>query len=393
LPSAPNALPSNDGAAGESKALGGGDDEPLQGAPKAAFDSAIQSWKAADLNAARARLAEAAKMAPGSASVYYALGSVEERLGNRPAAHEAYKTALRLRPGHERSACAYAGSLFASKARKDATDVIEAARRAKPQSPRLLACAAELKSLQDDHASAQQLGQEALRIDPTCTEAMVGLARDHLRARRLDLARYALAAIVDGFGDSAPPRDKGNAEAHMLRGILFRDTGARAAALAEFDKSVAARSDLVEALVNLGAMRLEAGNATGALEPLERAVKMGPVDAYAHLHLGDAYRLLQRYGEAVIEFSRALELEPTLLAAHYDLGLMYLTASSMAGVSSDEQIRRAIQSLETYRSMRGERAAVGVNDEIDDLLARAKAKQAELRNGVAQKRSDSPASK
>jgi tetratricopeptide (TPR) repeat protein len=130
-------------------------------------------------------------------------------------------------------------------------------------------------------------------------------------------------------------------------------------------------------------MRLEAGNANDALAPLESATKFAPNNALAHLNLGDCYRLLQRYPDAKTEFDKALALDSSLAAAHYDIGLMYLTAQSIPGTSADQQVSTAIKELETYKTMRGPKPPLGVNDEIDDLLNRAKAKQAELKNQVA----------
>jgi tetratricopeptide (TPR) repeat protein len=130
-------------------------------------------------------------------------------------------------------------------------------------------------------------------------------------------------------------------------------------------------------------MRLEAGNATDAVGPLEQATKFAPNSALAHLNLGDGYRLLQRYADAKTEFDKALSLDSSLAAAHYDIGLMYLTAQSIPNTNADSQVSTAIKELETYKTMRGAKAPPGVNDEIDDLLNRAKAKQAELKNTVA----------
>ncbi len=62
------------------------------------------------------------------------------------------------------------------------------------------------------------------------------------------------------------------------------------------------RPDLVEALVNLGSMRLEAGNATEALPCSRARSRFAPNNALAHLNLGDCYRLLGRYADAKKEF-------------------------------------------------------------------------------------------
>lgn len=279
--------------------------------------------------------------------------------------------------------CAYALSLSASGKATDADAFLSERRGRKQTSPRLATCNAELKSLTGDHAGAQQLAQDALRMDPDFKEAMVTIARDHYRARKLDLAKYALQAILEGFGEASPARDKDNAEASLIRGLIFREGGARAVALADFEAAAKRRPDLVEALLNLGSMRLEAGNAAGAKDVLESATRFAPTSAIAHLNLGDCYRLLGRYVEAKREFEQALARDSSLAAARYDMGLMFLTAPTIPGYSPDGQVASAIKELETYRTMRGPKPPPGVQDDIDDLIARAKAKQAELKQTPA----------
>jgi tetratricopeptide (TPR) repeat protein len=355
----------------------------LSGSAKSAYESGWQAWLKGDLATAKKQFQEAASLAPKSPSPPYSLGVVEEHLGNLSGAQQAYRSAFSNDPDHELSMCAYALSLANNKSPGEADTFLSDKRAKKDKSPRLTACAAEVKSIQNDHATAQQLGQDALRMDPNFKDAMVTLARDHYRARKMDLAKYALQAVLEGFGEATPARDKDNAEAHLLRGLIMRESGSRIVALKDFEDATRRRPDLVEALVNLGSMRLEAGNAQEALAPLESATKFAPNNALAHLNLGDNYRLLQRYPEAKAEFDKALSLDSSLAAAHYDLGLMYLTAQSIPGTSADQQVSTAIKELETYKTMRGAKAPPGVNDEIDDLLNRAKAKQAELKNTVA----------
>ncbi|MBX3202920.1 MAG: tetratricopeptide repeat protein [Labilithrix sp.] len=203
------------------------------------------------------------------------------------------------------------------------------------------------------------------------------------RARKLDLAKYAQA--IRGLRRREPgARQADNAEARrLLRGLIYREGGARAVALTDFEAAVKRRPDLVEALINLGSMRLEAGNATEALPVLESATRFAPNNAIAHLNLGDCYRLLGRYVDAKKHFDLALSRDSSLAAAHYDLGLMYLTAPTIPGNTADSQVATAIKELETYRTMRGPKAPPGVQDDIDDLIARAKAKQAELKQTPA----------
>jgi len=356
----------------------------LEGSAKTTYEAGWQAWLRGDLPTAKSKFIDAQSAAPKSPAPSYSLGVVLEHLGDVSGAQQAYRAAFSNDPTHELSMCAYALSLANNKSPGEADTFLTDKRGKNDKSPRLAQCGAEVKSIQGDHAGAQTLGQDALRMDPNFKDAMVTLARDHYRARKMDLAKYALQAVLEGFGDATPARDKDNAEAHLLRGLIMRESGSRIVALKDFEAATTRRPDLVEALVNLGSMRLEAGNATDAVGPLEQATKFAPNSALAHLNLGDAYRLLQRYADAKTEFDKALSLDSSLAAVHYDIGLMYLTAQSIPNTNADSQVSTAIKELETYKTMRGAKPPPGVNDEIDDLLNRAKAKQAELKNQVAQ---------
>jgi tetratricopeptide (TPR) repeat protein len=355
----------------------------LTGTARSRYEEGWKAWLNGDLQTAKKKFQEAQEADSKSPTPPYSLGVVLERLGDTSGAQQSYRSAFSANPDHEISVCAYALSLANAGHAGEADTFLTEKRNKKPSSPRLTACSGELKSIANDHATAQQLAQDALRMDPDFKEAMVTIARDHYRARKLDLAKYALQAILEGFGEASPARDKNNAEAHLIRGLIYREGGARAVALSDFEAAVKRRPDLVEALVNLGSMRLEAGNATEAMPVLESATRFAPYNAIAHLNLGDCYRLLGRYADAKKEFDIALSRDSSLAAAHYDLGLMYLTAPTIPGNTADGQVATAIKELETYRTMRGPKPPPGVQDDIDDLIARAKAKQAELKQTPA----------
>jgi hypothetical protein len=90
-----------------------------------------------------------------------------------------------------------------------------------------------------------------------------------------------------------------------------------------------------------------------------------------------------RIPEAKQEFDQALSLDSTLATVHYNLGLLYLFAPSVPGTNAQDQTSSAIKEFETYKTMRGPKAAPGATDDVDDLLNRAKAKQAEQKNAAA----------
>jgi tetratricopeptide (TPR) repeat protein len=245
-----------------------------------------------------------------------------------------------------------------------------------PNSAAALAALAEVKSVQKDSPSAQRLAQQALKHDPDYRPAMVVLARDHYRTRRLDLALYTLTAILDGYGAENPPRDKNNGEARLLRGLIYREQGQRKPAIEEFRRAVQLRPDLVEARINLAAYLLEAGNAQEAVPLLEGALPYEPGNVLVHLNLGDGYRIQGRPADAITQLSWVVQAAPDLAQAHYDLGLVFLF-SKLSDRTELQAVDMAIKEFELYLRMRP-RTPSGLGDDAEDLLARAKTKKSVL---------------
>jgi tetratricopeptide (TPR) repeat protein len=354
--------------------------EELTGAAKDAYDRGFQAWVTGDLAGAKAAFNDAIGKAPKAAGPRYSLGSVLERLGDSQGALDAYRAAYTANGKYEAAIGAYALLLARTGHGPDAERVLGDKRAQSPDSVRLLTYLAEVKSLEGDSPGAQGLAQQALAKQPDFKDAMIVIARDYYRAHRWDLAKYALQAILDGADDgSIPPRDKDNPEALLMRGLIERDMGQRKEAIADFEKAISKRPDLFEAYISLGEMKLEAGNATEAQAPLEKAVRYAPNVAVGHLDLGDCYRLLGRPGDAKSELDKALTMDSTLAGVHYDLGLLYLFSPSVPGASgADDQLARAIQELNTFKSMHGAKTVKGPGDDVDELLSTAKRKQGEL---------------
>ncbi len=354
----------------------------LSGDAKSSYDAGWQAWLKGDLPTAKAQFIAAGQKDSKSAAPHYSLGIVYDHLGDTASAQQEYRTAFTLQPDYEFAMGAYALSLANSGHTGEADTFLTDKKGKFPNSARIETYLAEVKSIAGDHGSSQQLAQDALRLDPDFKDAMVAIARDHYRAHKMELAKYALQSILDGRGDTTPPRDKDNAEAHLIRGLIERDMpGLRSFAVKDFEAARAKRPDMAEALIQLGSMKVEAGNGQEAQPLLESAVKFAPQSALAHLNLGDCYRLLARVGDAKKEFDQALALDSTLAVAHYDMGLMYLYSQSIPGMSATDQIAAAIKELQTYKTMRGPKPGPGVQDDIDDLIARAQAKQNELKQG------------
>jgi tetratricopeptide (TPR) repeat protein len=352
----------------------------LTGDAKTAYNQGFRAWMQGDLPGAASAFEDASRKAPSAGGPRYSLGCVLERLGNTEGALDAYRSAYGANAKYEVAMGAYALLLAQTGHGPDAEQFLADKLAQTPDSLALMTFRAEVKSIEGDSPGCQQIAQQALTKQPDYKDAMIVIARDYYRNRRWDLARYALQAILEGADDgSIPPRDKGNAEALLLRGLIEREMGQRKQALVDFDQAIQKRPDLFEAYVNLGEMKLEAGNASEAQVPLEKAVRYAPNVPVAHLDLGDCYRLLGRPGDAKSELYRAISMDSTLAGVHYDLGLLYLFSPNVPGAKGqDDQLTKAIEELETYRSMRGAKAPKGQGDDVDELLSTAKRKQSEL---------------
>lgn len=360
-----------------------GPSQTVTGDAKGDYDKGFAAWQNGDLQQAKEYFSKASKADPKNPSPHYALACVLEHLGDNAGAQGEYRAAFNAKPDHLASICGYAYNV-ASAGHVSEADQFLTDKVAKDQNNAgLKTCLAEVKSRAKDSAGAQQLAQDALRIDPDYKPAMVVIARDHQRAGRADLARYALTAILDGFGLAAPARDKDNPEAHLIRGIMRRDAGQRIAAMEDFQVARAKRPDLVEATIQIGAMKLEAGNAVEAQPLLESAVKFAPKNALAHQNLGDCYRLVGRVSDAKKELDTAMSLDSSMPATHYSLGLLYLFAPSYPGMSDSDKLGAAIKELNTYKQMRGPKPPPGVQDDVDDLIAGAQQRQTELAQSKA----------
>jgi len=343
-----------------------------------AMQQGTGAYVTGDLEAARGFYRQATQSDPTSAHAFHALGVVEERL--RDINSEAsYQRAISLAPKFEPAIIAYSLLLIRRNKLAEAERMLTEKRSALGRSAPITATLAEVKSLQKDTGSAQRLAQEALKINPDYRPAMVIIARDHYRNRRLDLALYALTAILDGFGEENPARDKDNPEAFLLRGLILREQGHRAVAMDQFRKVVQRRPDFVEARAQLATMLLEAGNAQEALMLLEGAVKYDQFSTPIHLGLGDTYRLLGRYADAKREFEWVLAREPSLPQVHYNLGLLYLFAPNIPGMTAKQQVAEAIRELKRFQEVRRK----SDRDDSEELLQRAKLKEGELAAAAA----------
>lgn len=347
------------------------DDRPkMNASAKTAYQKGMAFWQNSDLAAAKQAFLEATQADRQAYQAFYSLGVMQELLGDG-AALESYRTAFTIVPSYEPAIVAYGLNLGRKGQLSEADDFLSEKKDRMPKSAAVLAALAEVKSLKRDTGTAQQYAQEALKLNPKYEPAMIVLARDHHRNRRLDLALYALKAVLDGENENNPARNKNNAEGHLLRAIIYKEQQRRALAMDEFKRSVELRPDFVDARVQLATYLLESGNPDEALPQLDAALKYQSENVKARLNRADAYRLLGKVPEAKAEFEWVAKKDGTMPQTYYGLGLLYLNSQTVPGMDEKARLAAAISSLEKYQQLRSKTAS----DDSDQLLQRAKAKQ------------------
>jgi tetratricopeptide (TPR) repeat protein len=361
----------------------------MNAAAKQSYDAGRAAFSRGDLNGALAQYSEATRADPKAYAAHWAMGVVLERLDRASEARSAYERALSIVSDYELAIAAQTELLMRSVSLQAAEGFLQNLKTRHPESAAVLAALSEVRSRQGDSGEAQRLAQDALKSDPDYRPAMLALARDHYRHRRLDLALYTLAAILDGYGPENPPRDRDNGAAVMLRAMIYKDQGRRALAMAEFQRVVELRPDLVAARVQVAKYMLEAGNADGAVQLLEGALAYAPQDIYVHLALGDAYRLQGRPGPAIEHLEWVLAADGSIAAAEYNLGLLYLLSAEVPGRSKLEAADKAIHHLSRYEEMSGSGQG-GAGGDVGALLQRARNKRAIVEALAEEPRVESP---
>jgi Tfp pilus assembly protein PilF len=368
-----------------------------------AYEQGFAQYLRGDLAGAQQSFQSALSIDSKGYVAHYAIGLVFEHLGKNADALDHYREAYKLNANYEAAVTAYGYLLYRMGSTTESESFLTEQNTKAPKAFGIMTALAEIKSLKGDSSTAQSLAQNALTLEGKYEPAMVLIARDHFRAGRTGLAQYVLAAILDGQqteeerskGEPAkknPPRAPGNAEAQILRAIIFQRAGDRTNAGVWFEKAAKSRPDLVEAHFQLGLLRIESNDAEGARVPLETAVRFAPANAEARLALGEAYRLqaLSTF-DGKLGWERAKAEYNWVLAApkasalvkalaQYDLGLLYFLVPGVDNLQDVPRLDKAIDYFRQYQASKGTSQGASWPNDADDLLAQA---QTSRRNAEA----------
>jgi len=169
---------------------------------------------------------------------------------------------------------------------------------------------------EQDNESAIRLFKRSLELDPNYALALAGLGD-------------ALAQSVGKFGyevtylDSAEAASRRGlavdpecAEAHKALGLTLWYRGRIRASLQEYQQSVRINPNYDPAVGNIGWVYIFLGKPEEALPWMRKNVSLTPTLAISWTGLGDAYRQLEEYSDALHSYHRAFELQPGFHGAY-----------------------------------------------------------------------------
>lgn len=140
----------------------------------------------------------------------------------------------------------------------------------------------------------------------------------------------------------APAVPRPSATSLFERALALEEDEDLAAARAAYEAVLDVDPGNAAALVNLGRLRHEAGDARGAVALYRRALDVDPANGTAAFDLGVALEDLGRPQDAVAAYEHALDIEPEAADAHYNLARLHERAGRRT---------EAFQHLKAYRQL------------------------------------------
>jgi tetratricopeptide (TPR) repeat protein len=260
----------------------------------------IKAFDSGNYAEARKSFESATRKTPSDYQAFYNLGMTCERLGDKPAAEVAYKSALGIRPDFE-AAAAELCALYVDEARTDeAVTVARAALVKHPESGALHENIGVALAIRNDQENATHEFEEAVKSQPS--EAMFHLTfahwlntwHSHGAAPHLDAARVL---AKDNYGMIASI------------GHEYRMAGEFDQCTQTFDRAILMK-DGGEVRTERALCRLGLKDDKGTLDDLRAAAAAEPGYAPGHYYLGGRLALAKRFKEAAVEYAKYLELAP-----------------------------------------------------------------------------------
>lgn len=352
-----------------------------QPAAESQRQSALELEQQGNLSAAEAAWRSILARLPNDAEAYAHLGLLEARQDHYNEAIPYYRKALSINPNMPALRLDLGLSLFKSGDLHGAIQAFVPALKAEPASSPESARLATLIGLAHyglgEYAAAVPYLKRAAAADPANLPLRMTLAQSCMSAKQyqcvLDTYREILvinpnSAEADVLAGEAYDEMKNEAGAleqfqaavkadpklpnvHFGYGYLLWKAQKLDAAAEQFRAELANNPDSALALTYLADSQIKLDRPQQAQEYLERAARIDPSIALAHLDLGIVYGNQGKKDEALRELKIAEKLEPRESTIHWQLGRLYQSMGQKAEAKAEFEKTRNLQNA-TQQSLR-----------------------------------------
>jgi adenylate cyclase len=192
----------------------------------------------------------------------------------------------------------------------------------------------------EGNALARRMFEDAIRSDPNWAQPYVLLGWTYLMESLSGWSSSPESAFDEAInlGRKSLALDDSLPGPHGLMSQVYLYQRQHDKAIAEAQKAVALGPSLAFAFIWLGSALMYAGRSYEAINFLQKAIHLNPFPpAYWLRELGEAYRMTNRYEEAIAEFKRAVQAD-----AHYLNSLVSLACTySLMGRAKDAKAAAA----------------------------------------------------
>jgi adenylate cyclase len=162
----------------------------------------------------------------------------------------------------------------------------------------------------ETYAEAEELFERALSLNPSASEAQIGLSRVLVSGVLDDLSTNVSADVerADALITRALARSPDNVWAHHVKGQVRRAQYRHEEAIPEYETVIALDRNFADAYAYLGWCKLVTGALDDVMSLEQRAIRLSPRDpviASWYFDLGALHLLQSRVDDAIIWFERA----------------------------------------------------------------------------------------
>jgi Flp pilus assembly protein TadD len=260
----------------------------------------IHAFDAGNYAEARKSFEAAVKKNPNDSQAFYSLGLTCEKLGDKPAAEAAYKSALSIRPNFDTAAVALSSMQIDAGRIDEALAVLRACLAKQPGSAPLHENLGVAMATRGDQDAATAELEQAIKIAPA--DPMYHLTLAHW------LNTWHVRGATPHL-DAALGAAKEDVSLLAAIGFEYRMAGEFDSCIKTFDRAAQIK-DGGEVRTQRALCKLGKKDEKGALEDLQAAVSKEPSYAQGHYYLGGRLALAKRFKEAAAEYAKYLELQP-----------------------------------------------------------------------------------